>query len=79
MPEPDPNCETCQGCGECDSSAGGVGPMAYVKFPCPDCVAPQPRASYVIPKPRKVKFEVVRLLEVQALMAAKTRRLGKTF
>ena len=75
----DEHCECCGGTGECDDSAGGWGPMAHTKYPCPDCVAPQPRSVYIAPQPRKTRFEVVRLLAVQALMAAKTRRLGKTF
>lgn len=30
-------CRTCRGTGEVDDSAGGVGPMAFAKSPCPDC------------------------------------------
>ena len=34
-------CECCDGTGWCDHSAGGVGPMAFVKFECPDCHNPE--------------------------------------
>lgn len=41
-PEPGFECETCSDTGMVDDSAGGVGPAASMKSPCPDCRDPVP-------------------------------------
>lgn len=46
LPEPDPDCTTCQGLGYIDETLGGCA-RSNPECPCPDCVAPVPVVRYV--------------------------------